>query len=181
MAPGPFRRPGGEWVNVGAMEPVRPPERYLDVRETHCAGIVLVGDHAYKFKKPVAFGFLDFTTTASRAAACHREVVLNRRFSPEVYRGVADLGLPDGRHEPVVVMRRMPEERRLSTLVRRGADVRDSLRRLARQLASVHAASERAPDIDVEAGVDRLRGRWEASFAQVRPFAGSILDDSRRR
>jgi aminoglycoside phosphotransferase family enzyme len=106
------------------MQPPGPPQPFLDVRKTHCAGIVLVGDHAYTYKKPVDFGFLDFTTTGRRGAACRREIDLNRRFSPDVYLGVADLGLSDDGHEPVVVMRRMPDERRLSTLVRRGADVR---------------------------------------------------------
>jgi hypothetical protein len=158
------------------MQPVRPPQPYLDVRETHCAGIVLVGDRAYKFKKPVDLGFLDFSTQERRTAACHREVDLNRRFSPDVYLGVAELDLPDGGQEPLVVMRRMPDERRLSTLVRRGADVREHLRHLARQLSSVHAASDHGPRIDVEAGLDHLRARWEATFAQVRPFTGTILD-----
>lgn len=158
------------------MQPDPPPQPFLGVRETHCAGIVLVGDYAYKFKKPVDFGFLDFTTVEKRRATCHREVELNRRFSPDVYLGVADLGLPDGGHEPIVVMRRMPDERRLSTLVRQGADVREHLRRLARLLASVHAHSDRSPQIDAEAALDRLRARWQASFAHVRQVAGDILD-----
>ena len=149
---------------------------YLETRETHCAGLVLVGDYAYKFKKPVDFGFLDFTTPEKRAATCRRELELNRRFSPDVYLGLADLVLPDGGHEPIVVMRRMPEERRLSTLIGRGDDVRSDLRRLARQLAAVHSLSERGPHIDEEAGLDHLRARWEASFAQVRGFAPAIVE-----
>src|SRR5690349_17964277 len=62
---------------------------YLVLRETHCAGLLLVGDRALKFKKPVDLGFLDFTTREKRTEACHREVRLNRRFSPDVYLGVA--------------------------------------------------------------------------------------------
>jgi uncharacterized protein len=149
---------------------------YLALHETHCAGLVLVGDRAYKFKKPVDFGFLDFSTAEKRAEACRREVELNRRFSPDVYLGVADLDDPGGGHEALVVMRRMPEDRRLSTLVRGGADVRDQLRRLAHQLAVVHADSARGPAIDAEAGLPRLRGRWEDSFAQVQAFTTGLLD-----
>jgi uncharacterized protein len=154
---------------------------YLELRETHSAGLLLVGDTALKFKKPVDLGFLDFTSPSTRAAVCAAEVALNRRFSPDVYLGVADLALPDGRHEPVVVMRRMPEDRRLATLVRTGADVRDDLRRLAHLLAAVHARSERAAAIDLEAGRDRLRARWTQSFEQVRPFTGRWLDPARTR
>jgi aminoglycoside phosphotransferase family enzyme len=61
---------------------------YLVLRETHCAGLLLVGDRALKFKKPVDLGFLDFSTVPLRAEACRREVELNQRFSPDVYLGV---------------------------------------------------------------------------------------------
>jgi uncharacterized protein len=149
---------------------------YLALRETHCAGLLLVGDRVFKFKKPVDFGFLDFSTAQKRTHACRREVDLNRRFSPDVYLGVADVRLPDGDSESVVVMRRMPEDRRLSTLIAQEADVRDDLRRLAHQLAAVHARSERAAVVDIEAGLDRLRTRWEASFDQVLSLAPGIFD-----
>jgi uncharacterized protein len=163
---------------------VRPPRSastpadpdYLALRETHCAGLLLVGDRAYKFKKPVDFGFLDFSTAEKRAHACRREVELNRRFSPDVYLGVADLGLPDGRHEAVVVMRRMPDDRRLATLVVEGAEVRDDLRSLAHQLAAAHARSPRADAIDTEAALPRLRARWDASFDQVLSLTPDVFD-----
>lgn len=48
------------------------------VRETHVGIVVPVGDRAYKMKKPVRTGFLDFSTPALRGAACRREVDLNR-------------------------------------------------------------------------------------------------------
>ena len=149
---------------------------YLELRETHSAGLLLVGDTVLKFKKPVDLGFLDFTAVETRAAVCAAEVELNRRFSPDVYLGVGDLALPDGRHEPVVVMRRLPDERRLATLVRAGVDVGDDLRHLAHLLAAAHGRSERTPAVDLEAGGDRLRWRWNASFEQVRPFSGRWLD-----
>lgn len=151
---------------------------YLALRETHCAGLLLVGDRAFKFKKPVDFGFLDFSTAERRADACRREVELNRRFSPDVYLGVADVAHPEGGHEALVVMRRMPEAQRLATLVLEGTDVRDHLRRLAHQLAVVHARSDRRPEIDAEAGLARLRGRWDASLTQVQRSTPQLLDAS---
>ena len=59
-----------------------------DVAETHAGVIFFVGDRAFKLKKPVNLGFLDFSTRERRQRACHREVQLNRRFSPDVYLGV---------------------------------------------------------------------------------------------
>src|SRR5689334_2434559 len=97
-----------------------------EVAETHAGVVFFVGDRAYKMKKPVDLGFLDFSTRERRERACHREVELNRRFSPDVYLGVADVSLSDGVPcDHLVVMRRMPAERRLSRLVRSGAPVDD--------------------------------------------------------
>jgi len=145
--------------------------------ETHAAIVFFVGDRAYKLKKPVDLGFLDFRRRADREAVCHREVELNRRLAADVYLGVADVHGPDG--EPcdhLVVMRRMPAGRRLSTLITSGEPAADRLRRLARTLAGFHATARRGPAIAAEGTRDALLGRWDATFAQLRPFHGSALD-----
>ncbi|MGA5406487.1 AAA family ATPase [Streptomyces lavendulocolor] len=142
--------------------------------ETHTALVLFAADRAYKVKKPVDLGFLDFTTPAARRAACEREVALNRRFAPDVYLGLGEFRGPDeAPPEPVVVMRRMPADRRLSRLVRDGADVDDVLRAVARQLASWHAVAPRGRDVDEQGTRDALSSRWEAGFAQV----GSLATD----
>ena len=63
----------------------------LELHETHISWVVLAGPYAYKMKKPVDLGFLDFTTLERRRAACLDEVRLNRRLCPDVYLGVVDL------------------------------------------------------------------------------------------
>jgi aminoglycoside phosphotransferase family enzyme len=114
-------------------------EPWADVHETHSGVVLLLGDRALKFKKPVDLGFLDFSTSARRRDACLREVELNRRLTHDVYLGVADMVGTDGMAmDHVVLMRRMPEERRLSTLVRSGTGVEDKIRDVARHLASFH-------------------------------------------
>lgn len=96
-------------------------ERGAAVAETHVSVVVFVGDRAYKLEKPVAMGFLDFSTRGAREAACRREVELNRRLAPDVYLGVADIAGPDGRPcDHLVIMRRMPARRRLATMIRGG-------------------------------------------------------------
>ena len=160
-----------------------PVARYAAVRETHSAVVVLLGDRALKVKKPVDLGFLDFRSRAQRQAACRREVVLNRRLAPDVYLGVASVrgfdgvggvGAVDG--EPVVVMRRMPDERRLTTLVRSGQPLDDVVVHLARMMAALHSASRRSPEISAQGRRDALRSRWRASLRQARPFHGGVLD-----
>jgi aminoglycoside phosphotransferase family enzyme/predicted kinase len=147
-----------------------------ETRETHTAVVFFVGDRAYKLKKPLDLKFLDYTTVAARRAACEREVALNRRFAPDVYLGVGEFRSPDADvPEPLVVMRRMPAERRLSQLVREGAAVDDALRAVARLLATRHADAPRSRDVDEQGTRDALSSRWEASFAQVRALADDGL------
>ncbi|HET6504367.1 MAG TPA: AAA family ATPase [Amycolatopsis sp.] len=149
------------------------------VHETHSGVVFLVGDRAYKLKKPVDLGFLDFTSRESRERVCHAETELNRRLSPDVYLGVADITGPDGAPcDHLVVMLRMPEDRRLSTLVQRDEPLTGTIKQLARKLAAFHARAERGPLISAEGSRDAIRGRWEDSFAQVRPFRGTVLDSA---
>ncbi|KES09108.1 gluconate kinase [Streptomyces toyocaensis] len=145
------------------------------MHETHTAIVLLFGEHAYKIKKPVDLGFLDYTTVAARRAACAQEVALNRRFAADVYLGLGEIRLPHtDTAEPLVVMRRMPADRRLSRLVREGARVDDVLRSVARQLAARHADARRGPEVDAHGTRDALSSRWEASFAQVRALSGEV-------
>ncbi|QOV44673.1 bifunctional aminoglycoside phosphotransferase/ATP-binding protein [Streptomyces chromofuscus] len=148
-----------------------PPAR-AEVCETHTAIVLFAGDRAYKLKKPVNVGFLDYTTLTARRAACEREVALNRRFAPDVYLGLGGLSSPDVETpEPLVVMRRMPSDRRLARLVREGAAVDGALRAVARHLAAWHTVAPRGRDVDEQGTRDALSSRWEAGFAQVGALA----------
>jgi aminoglycoside phosphotransferase family enzyme/predicted kinase len=146
--------------------------------ETHSAVVVLIGDRAYKVKKPVDLGVLDFTTVERRRRACEDEVRLNRRIAPDVYLGVAEVLDVDGAVcDHLVVMRRMPADRRLSTLVVAGEDVTGPLRSVAHQLAALHAGGARTPAADEAAGVDATRARWVANTDQLLQVAGGDLFD----
>jgi aminoglycoside phosphotransferase family enzyme/predicted kinase len=152
---------------------------YAEARETHTGMVVLVGDRAYKTKRPVVTGFLDFSTTARRAHALRRELELNTRFAPEAYLGLAQLTGPDeGETEPVLVMRRYPDTARLSTRIREDADgVAADVEAVARVLADFHASARRGRDVDAEARVPAVTARWEANLAELAPFAGDVVSD----
>ncbi len=146
------------------------------VRETHISTVFFLGDRVYKLKKPVTLDFLDFSTVEAREKMCHREVALNRRLAPDVYLGVAEVRDVDGRTlDHLVVMRRMPDERRLSTLVRQ-QPVDECLREVARIVATFHAQTETSAVIAAAGSVENTRARWESSFATMAPFVGSVLD-----
>ncbi len=98
--------------------------------ETHCAWVVLTGQYVYKVKKPVNFGFLDFSTLEKRHFYCEEEVRLNRRFAPDIYLDVVTItGTPacpqlDGDGEILdyaVRMRQFPDNALLSQLATRHA------------------------------------------------------------
>ncbi|RLB00834.1 MAG: hypothetical protein DRG55_05975, partial [Deltaproteobacteria bacterium] len=68
----------------------------VELVETHISWVFLTGDLAYKVKKPVDFGFLDFRTLEQRRHFSEEEVRLNRRLSPDVYMGVVEIKERDG-------------------------------------------------------------------------------------
>jgi uncharacterized protein len=156
----------------------------LRVVETHISWVILVGPYAYKLKKPVDFGFLDFTTLERRRADCEAEVALNRRLCPDLYLGVVDVVLRDRRYcigapgepiEPAVWMRRLPESGMLPALLARGTADERLMRRLARRLATFHGGASTGPGVNEYGGLATLRHNWEENFAQTEPFVGRTL------
>jgi aminoglycoside phosphotransferase family enzyme/predicted kinase len=175
------RHPGSSHPDAAEPAPSAPPaEPYVAVRETHTSVVLLVGDRAYKVKKPVALPFLDLSTREARVADCLHEVELNRRIAPDVYLGVDELRPIEGdtgdAGEPVVVMRRMPDSRRLGAMVQ-DAGQADAARRCAldaaRQVAAFHAA---LPPIEGYDLVGTLTALWDEGRDQTRVFEGAVLD-----
>ena len=68
------------------------PVEQVTLIETHISWVFLAGDFVYKVKKPVDFGFLDFSTLAKRHHFCLEELRLNRRFAPQLYLAVNQIG-----------------------------------------------------------------------------------------
>lgn len=153
------------------------PDTSSVMHETHISIVFGVGDRVYKLKKPIATGFLDWTSQRDRRAACHREVELNRRLSPDVYLGVADIVGDDGQvYDHLVVMRRMPEARRLSTLVSTNAPVEACLVAVAREVAAFHSTAERSPEIDRCGTQDHVRELWQGNLREMIPFTDGSID-----
>jgi aminoglycoside phosphotransferase family enzyme/predicted kinase len=121
--------------------------------ETHTSILVFLGDRVYKLKKSADLGFLDFRTRKARKEACEAEVILN-----------------------LVVMRRMPDDRRLATLVRQGAAVDAELRALARLLAGFHAACATSDEIAHAGSPEVLRGLWQEGVDALRAMPECPVD-----
>jgi aminoglycoside phosphotransferase family enzyme/predicted kinase len=156
----------------------------VEVRQTHISVVFLTRDHAYKVKKPVTYGFLDFGTLDQRRHFCEEEVRLNRRLAPDVYLGVVPVTRCDNRLrfegsgeavEWAVKMRRLPDQATLDERLRRG-DVDVALVEMfARRLADFHRAVAGGP---VPAGC----GKFETVarmlrdiFSQSEPQIGTTV------
>ena len=164
--------PGSAWLTDDGRIDGHAPDH---VGRTHCAELWFTRDRVYKRKRPVALGFLDFTTLAARRAACHREVELNRRLAPDVYLGVVDVHDAAGTTVDVAVeMRRLPDDRRLATLAAAGAGVDGCVRSVARQMAVFHAAQPPAFHAERYAGVTALRANWKDNLAVLRAHGDAV-------
>lgn len=115
--------------------------------ETHISWVLLTGEFAYKIKKPVDMGFLDFSTLAFRRQACDDEVRLNRRLAPDIYLAVVTItGSPAAPHingsgvafEYAVKMRQFPPDATLDRLAERGELGFEQIDTLAARLARFH-------------------------------------------
>jgi uncharacterized protein len=150
---------------------------YVDVRETHTGVIVLVGDRAFKAKKPVLTDFLDFRTAEQRERACLREVELNRRLSPDSYLGVAHFTDPSGAPaEPIVVMRRYRDDDRLASVVTRNQSdqpVQGVLDRIASVLADFHEQAERSQVISAQGKLSAIDQRWHENLVELNRYAAA--------
>ena len=123
----------------------------VERHETHISWVLLAGEWAWKFKKPVNFGFIDFSTLEKRRFACEEELRINRRTAAELYVAVATV--TGSETEPTlngtgpildyaVQMRRFPTESLAATLLAQKALTRDQFTALARSLAEFQQAAE---------------------------------------
>ncbi|MCM5704691.1 AAA family ATPase [Larsenimonas salina] len=164
------------------------PVEGFDLRETHISWIVMTGRYAYKIKKPLDFGFLDFSTLEKRRHCCDEEIRLNARLAGDLYQSVVPItGSPEapvigGLGEPfeyAVCMEQFDDEGLFSTLQATGQLTQTMMDDLVDQLVAFHARAERA-------GADSEFGTPEAvihpaqeNFDQLKPLL-SDADDLKR-
>ncbi len=176
---------------AGILEDLASPAAYphapeaVQVIQTHISLIFLADDLVYKVKKPLDFGFLDFTTLEKRCHYCHEEVRLNSRYSQGVYHGVVPIcegpaGLMiEGRGRPTeyaVKMQRLPEDRMLHNMLKEGRITEELLHRLAERLVFFHSHAPRSPRIDEYGSVETIRGNLVECLDQTEPYKGRTVD-----
>jgi hypothetical protein len=160
------------------------PTRDVEVIQTHISYIFLTDTHAYKVKKPVDFGFLDYTTLAKRLECCEREIALNSRLCPDIYLGVVPLREKDGELslggpgetvEYAVRMKRLPQERMLRRVLARGEGDDALFHRMASVVADFHGRAVLSPAAGALKGLDGVKLNCDENFAQTEKYVGTLV------
>ena len=171
--------PGPEALIAALRDPRRyphPVER-VTLLETHISWVLLTGRYAYKLKKPVALGFLDFSTLEARKAACEEELRLNRRTAPDLYLEVVPvtgteaeprLGGKGRAIDYAVKMQEFPQDALLDRVAARGELTPALMDDLAAEVAAFHAQVARAGPGSEFGSPEDVIAQARQNFDQVR-------------
>ncbi|MCS6956958.1 MAG: gluconokinase [Aquificaceae bacterium] len=150
------------------------------VLQTHTSWVLVLEHVVYKIKKPVNFGFLDYSTLEKRLENCTREMELNRRLCPWVYLDVIPISFVDGKYlledptnpvEYAVKMRRIPEERLLKNIL--GTVKEEEIKKLSRHIANFHLRAERRDEFGK---LEVMKFNTEENFVQTEKYIGITID-----
>lgn len=163
--------------------------------ETHISLLFLTGNHVYKLKKPVDFGFLDFTSLEKRKYYCEQEVKLNRRLSPGIYLGVVRITkegnqiLLDGIGELVeyaVKMKQIPEEYLMDKLLEKKQVTSKMIEAVSEKLVNFYFAAETNDLIKSFAKPERVKQDTDENFEQTEKYIdvtipGGVYEEVKNR
>ena len=160
----------------------------IEMKQTHISVLLLSRNYVIKLKKPVDFGFLDYTTMKKRLKACEDEIRLNSRLCPDTYLGLGEvtevngeIGL-SGRNGKIVDycvrMKRLPEERMLDRMVANNTVTEAVIDRVADRLCEFHRTALRGPEIARRGSLAEIERNWEENFTQTEAFIGRTISGS---
>jgi len=177
-----------EWI-CGLLEPDAYPHAVSEVRliETHISWVFLTGEYAYKVKKPVNLGFVDFSTLERRKFFCEEELRLNQRTSKHLYLDIVPIGFVNGKpkigQQPAsdyaVRMRQFPADARLDRRLEAGWVEAEDMRKTASLLALFH--SKLPPRTGVDSALAAEQASWPASDNFLHLEGNHISKESRRQ
>ncbi|MFW0756233.1 bifunctional aminoglycoside phosphotransferase/ATP-binding protein [Pseudomonas sp. H11T01] len=161
------------------------PVEGFQVIETHISWVLLTGPYAYKVKKPVNFGFLDFTGLQAREHFCGEELRLNQRLTHDLYLEVLPItGSAEapqlGGSGPVIdyalKMRQFPQSQLLSTLQANGELTTAHIDEMAQQIAQFHLSAPVVPTAHEAGTPESVMAPVRQNFEQIRPFLSDKAD-----
>ncbi|HBE33130.1 MAG TPA: adenylyl-sulfate kinase, partial [Cyanobacteria bacterium UBA11368] len=153
----------------------------IEMIQTHVSYVLLTGDYAYKVKKPVNFGFLDYSTLELRQHFCNEELRLNQRGAGEIYLEVLPITQSDtqfqlgGTGEPVeytLIMRQFPQDALFLSLFDRGELTESLMEELGRVVATFHALAPTNDYIKTFGEPLQVRKAFDENYEQTEKYIG---------
>ncbi len=155
--------------------------------QTHISYVFVTDDFVYKFKKPVDFGFLDFTSLAKRHHFCKQELVLNRRLCPSIYLDLVALARTDNTFslsnssqavteqvvEYGIKMKRMPEEQMMANIIKSGSLKSEMIDAICDVLVPFYRQADGGPTIQEFGRPQAVGVNIFENFSQTEAFIGS--------
>jgi aminoglycoside phosphotransferase family enzyme len=171
------------------VEALMKPEAYdedpgsIEMVQTHISFVFLTRNYAYKVKKAVNLGFLDFTTLEKRRFYCEKELELNRRLCGDMYIEVVSINKSDrikikGTGEIVeyaVKMKRIPQEKMLNRLLEENTVDNKLVDRIAKIIADFHAKAETNSKISEFGSLPTVETNWKENYDQTEEFIGKTI------
>ncbi len=172
------------------MDPAAYPEPTAAVHliQTYISWVFITDRFAYKVKKPVDFGYLDFTTLRRRHHYLHEELILNRRLCPDIYLEVLPVVVHQGRArlggvghpvEYALKMVRLPQERMMDEVADRGELRQEHLEAIIGELVPFYARAATGPRINKFGEPAVIAYNHEENFSATENLVGSLLSRSR--
>jgi aminoglycoside phosphotransferase family enzyme len=162
------------------------PTNEIKLIQTHISIVFICDTFVYKIKKPVNFGFLDFSSLEKRKYFCNKEVELNSRFSKDVYLGVCPVTFDgknhsiDGMGETVdyaVKMRKISDKDLLKTRFKNKTLTKNDINRVSKAIADFHKRSKKSEEIDQFGKLKTVKFNTDENFQQTEEFIGSSITE----
>ena len=159
------------------------PEK-VEMLQTHISYLFIAGEYVYKVKKPVNFGFLDYSTLEKRKFYCGQEIKLNSRLSPEIYLGVSEIVSDksilslDGKgeiEEYAIKMSRLPPDMMMDRMIFDKRIDKAIIKKIADKIAAFHQSADVNSDISKFGDIEIILKNANENFLQTDKFIGISL------
>ncbi len=152
----------------------------VELINTHISHVFIAGDFVYKVKKTVVFDFLDFSTLKKRKFYCEEELRLNRRLAADFYLDVVPIH-EDAHGKPTlsegvkiieyaVLMKKLPQDKMLITMLARGLAGKEVFAALGKKIAEFHAQALSNEEINKMGSPETISINHEENFSEMLPY-----------
>ncbi len=151
----------------------------IELIQTHASAVLLTGDFAYKLKKPVNFGFLDYSTVTNRKHFCEEEIRLNQRGAKELYLAVLSISKQGDKYQfgnegeivdYAVKMVQFPQSALLSSLFESGQIATSDVEEMGQVVAGFHSEAQTSEYISSFGTVAKIRQSIDDNYRQTEKY-----------